>query len=163
VDDPEKDCSDLTVRDATLADLEVVASWVSTEEECRLWAGPAVSFPLLPARLEREIGFPEAENLALFDEAGAAGFGQVVPKTGGRAHLARVIVRPDARGRSLGHRIVRALVERARGEARAISLNVYASNATALRVYEAAGFRVAPWPEDDGAAPPGVLHLTLDL
>jgi ribosomal-protein-alanine N-acetyltransferase len=163
VDDPEKDCSDLTARDATLADLEVVASWVSTEEECRLWAGPAVSFPLLLARLEREIGFAEAENLALRDEAGAAGFGQVVLKAGGRAHLARVIVRPDARGRGLGHTIVRALVERARGEARMISLNVYAFNATALRVYEAAGFRVAPWPEDDGAAPPGVLHLTLDL
>ena len=84
-----------------------------TEEECRLWAGPAVSFPLLPDRLEREIGFPEAENLALSDEAGVAGFGQVVPKAGGRAHLARVIVRPDARGRGLGHAIVRALVARA--------------------------------------------------
>ncbi len=163
MDGPETDCGDLTVRDATLADLEVVASWVRTEEECRLWAGPAVSFPLLSGRLEREIGFTEAENLALCDEAGAAGFGQVVPKAGGRAHLARVIVRPDARGRGLGHAIVRALVERARSGARVVSLNVYASNATALRVYEAAGFRVAPWPEDDGAAPPGVLHLTLGL
>ena len=101
-------------------------------------------------------------NLSLRDETGAAGFGQVVPKAGRRAHLARVIVRPDARGRGLGHTIVRALVERARSGARVVSLNVYASNATALRVYEAAGFSVAPWPEDDGAAP-GVLHLTLDL
>ena len=75
-----------------------------------------------------------------------------------------MIVRPDARGRGFGHALVRALVERAAAcRAGSVSLNVYAANATALRVYEAAGFHAAPWPEDDGAAPPGVLHLRLDL
>ena len=54
MDGLEMERGDVTVRDATLADLGVVASWVCSEEECRLRAGPAVSFPLLPGRLERE-------------------------------------------------------------------------------------------------------------
>lgn len=160
----DRECQDIAVRDATLTDLEVAASWVRSEDECLLWAGPAVSFPLLPARLAREIEFQEAQNLALVDEDGTAGFGQAIAKSGGRVHLARVIVRPDARGRGLGGTLVRALVARASAcEARAVSLNVYVTNAGARRVYRAAGFREAPWPKGDGAAPPGVLHLALDL
>jgi [ribosomal protein S18]-alanine N-acetyltransferase len=152
------------VRDATLADLEVVASWVRTADDCRMWAGPAVSFPLRLDRLAAEIGFAEAENLVLGDEAAPDAFGQVAPKDGGRGHLARVIVRPDARGRGLGCAIVSALVERASAQGvRVASLNVYATNTAARHVYEVAGFVAAPWPEDDGTAPPGVLHLRLAL
>jgi [ribosomal protein S18]-alanine N-acetyltransferase len=150
-------------RDATLADLEVVASWVRTADDCRLWAGPAVSFPLRLERLAAEIGFAEAENLAVGDEAAPDAFGQVAPKDGGRAHLARVIVRPEARGHGLARVLVGALVERASAQGvRVVSLNVYATNTAARRVYEAAGFVTAPWPEDDGTAPPGVLHLRLE-
>jgi ribosomal protein S18 acetylase RimI-like enzyme len=154
----------VTVRDATTEDLEVVATWVGSEDACRLWGGPAVSFPLSPARLEREITFRTAENLALADEAGCVGFGQVIMKDSGRAHLARVIVRPDARGRGMGRTLVRALVERAsRCGARVASLNVYATNEAARRIYAAEGFVEAPWPADVAAAPADVLHLTLEL
>jgi ribosomal-protein-alanine N-acetyltransferase len=152
-----------TVREATLRDVEVVASWLETAEECRLWAGPAVSFPLEPGVLALEIGFADAQNLALADEAGTAGFGQLVWRSGGRAHLARVIVRPDARGRGLGRVLVRALLERAwsRG-ARLATLNVYAENAAARRLYEAAGFSVADRPGGH-ACPHRALYMTLGL
>ena len=75
-----------------------------------------------------------------------------------------MIVRPDARGRGLGHVLVRALLERAAadGARDASTLNVYAANAAAVRLYEAAGFRRAaaePGQEGDAA----VWRLTLDL
>jgi len=151
------------VRDATLADLEVVASWIRTADECRLWAGPAVSFPLEPGVPAVEIGFADAQNLALADGAGTAGFGQLVWRPGGRAHLARVIVRPDARGRGLGRVLVRALLERAAARgARLATLNVYTENAAARRLYEAAGFAVTAAPGGPDR-PPGALSMTLAL
>jgi ribosomal protein S18 acetylase RimI-like enzyme len=151
----------VTVREATLQDLDVVASWIGRADECRLWAGPAVSFPVEPGVLASEIGFAEAEDLALADETGTAGFGQLVWRPDGRAHLARVIVRPDARGRGYGSVLVRALVERATARgARLATLNVYPENGAALRLYEAAGFRVATTP-GEYACPHGALTMTL--
>jgi [ribosomal protein S18]-alanine N-acetyltransferase len=153
----------LTVRDATLRDLDVVASWIGTEDECRLWAGPAVSFPFEPGALAREIGFSEAEDLALADEAGTAGFGQLVWRTGDRAHLARVVVRPDARGRGYGRVLVRALLECAMSRgARLATLNVYVGNGAARRLYEVAGFTDATVPGGH-ACPHGALYMTLKL
>jgi [ribosomal protein S18]-alanine N-acetyltransferase len=153
----------ITVRDATLDDLKVVASWIRTGDECRLWAGPVVSFPIEPGALALEIGFAEADDLALADEAGTAGFGQLVWRPGSRAHLARLIVRPDARGRRLGRELVRALVERATARgARLATLNVYAENEAARRLYEAAGFTFATAPGGP-ACPHGALHMTLAL
>jgi len=154
---------ELTVRDATTADLEVVATWVRTAEECLLWAGPAVSFPVEPGVLAGEIEFEEADDLALADEAGVAAFGQLVWRPKRRAHLARVIVRPDARGRGAGRALVRALLERASASgARTATLNVYAENEAARRLYEAAGFSVAGQPRGQ-ACPHGALVMTLDV
>ena len=152
-----------TVRDATLRDLEAVASWVGTADECRLWAGPVVSFPVEPGVLALEIGFADAQNLALADEAGTAGFGQLVWRSGARAHVARVIVRPDARGLGLGRVLVRALLDRARSRgARLATLNVYAENAAARRLYEEAGFSVTDQPGGH-ACPHGALSMELAL
>ncbi len=110
-----------------------------------------------------EIGFVEADDLALADEAGTAGFGQVVWHPGDRAHLARVIVRPDARGRGFGRALVRALLERAASRgARLATLNVYTENEAARRLYEAAGFTVAAAP-DGHDGPRGALYMKLAL
>jgi [ribosomal protein S18]-alanine N-acetyltransferase len=151
---------DVTVLDATLRDLEVVASWVDTADECRLWAGPAVSFPIEPGTLAGEIGFADEDNLVLADGAGTAGFGQLVWRPGGRAHLARVIVRPDARGRGYGRVLVSALVERAASRgARLATLNVYSENQAARRLYESAGFTASRMP-GAGECPQGALYMT---
>jgi ribosomal protein S18 acetylase RimI-like enzyme len=150
-------------RDATLADLAVVASWICSEEECRLWAGPKVSVPLGLERLAAQIGMDGAANLALADDREVVAFGQVVRPAPGTAHLARLIVRPDVRGHGLGHVLVRRLLERAAADgAGRATLNVYARNAAAVRLYEAAGFRRAAAEDyQKGGAP--VWRMTLDL
>ena len=140
----ERDPVCTSVRDASRADLAVVASWIRSEEECRLWAGPDVSFPLGLERLTAEIGMDEAVNLALADDDGLVAFGQLTRREPRAAHLARVIVRPDARGLGLGHHLVRMLLDRAVAEgARTATLHVYAQNEAAVRVYEAAGLHRA--------------------
>lgn len=158
------DAGAFAVRDATLEDLILVASWVRTAEECRLWAGPDVSFPIRPRELAAETGFSAAVNLVLAGEAGTAGFGQVLwHDAGRRAHLARVIVRPDARGRGLGSALVEALLGRAAAAgARVATLNVYAANAAAVRLYETAGFRPVARPSG-ATTPTGTLFLSRPL
>ena len=102
------DPASAVVRDATLADLAVVARWIGSEEERRLWAGPDVSFPPELEGLAAEIGMDGAANLALADGRGPVAFGQLVRRTPGTTHLARVIVRPDALGCGHGRILVGA-------------------------------------------------------
>ena len=101
-------------RDATPADLKAIASWIGSQRECELWAGPDISFPLEPHVLATQIGMPDALNVVLEDGHGLAAFGQALARSPGRAHLARVIVRPDARGRGIGKILVQALLARVR-------------------------------------------------
>jgi len=76
-------------RDATLADLEVVVSWIGSQRECELRAGPGIPFPVEPGTLPAEIDMPGALNVALEDEHGLATFGRALPRSPGRAQAAR--------------------------------------------------------------------------
>ena len=100
-------------REATPGDLEVVTSWIGSQRECALWAGPNVRFPLHTAALPAQIGMADAINVALDDARGLVAFGQVLYRAPGRAHLARVIVRPDARTHGVGRSLVEVLLGRA--------------------------------------------------
>jgi [ribosomal protein S18]-alanine N-acetyltransferase len=140
-------------RDATTADLEIVVDWITSKRECELWAGPGISFPLEPLGLAAQIDMRDATNVALDDEHGLAAFGQVLPRSHRRAHLARVIVRPDARGCGIGRALVQALLSRA-GEAglSSATLNVYRENTAAATLYAGLGFRRAERPQCDPAS-----------
>jgi len=52
-------------------------------------------------------------------------------------------VRPDARGRALGEKLVRAVIAHARNEVERLSLGVGAGNLAAIALYESCGF--VPW------------------
>ncbi|MEE4275093.1 MAG: GNAT family N-acetyltransferase [Thermoleophilia bacterium] len=137
-------------REATPVDLVTAAAWVTTAAECQRWAGPDITFPVEQAALMREAEFGAGRDVALEDDAGVVAFGQVLPKEGGRMHLARVIVRPDARGRGVGRALVEALLARA-GESGAalVTLNVYRDNTAAIGLYTDLGFRRSRRPGHD--------------
>lgn len=140
-------------RDATPADLGVVVSWVNSQRECELWAGPSIPFPLEPSALSAQLDLRRAANVALDDEHGLVAFGQALPRSPGRAHLARVIVRPNARGRGIGKQLVQALLARAvEAGLSLVTLNVYSDNAAAATLYADLGFRRAERPPDDPAS-----------
>jgi ribosomal protein S18 acetylase RimI-like enzyme len=131
-------------------DLAVVATWVGSQRECELWAGPRVPFPLQPSALAAQIEMADALNVALDDEQGLAAFGQALPRGPGRAHLARVIVRPGVRGRGFGRALVEALLARAEAAGLTlVTLNVFSDNAAATGLYSGLGFRRAERPPED--------------
>lgn len=135
------------LRPATLADLQDVAAWIASPRDCELWAGGRVSFPIDTARLAAAIEFSGANAFALVERDELAAFGQLVRKEHGRAHLARLIVRPRLRGQGYGEQLVRGLLERAALDAfDRISLNVDAANLTAVSLYLKLGFRDAGRP-----------------
>ena len=62
-------------------------------------------------------------------------------KRHGVAAIGAVIVRPEHRGRGLGHAVTASLVMQLRANHRTIGLNVAESNASAIRLYERMGFK----------------------
>ena len=68
------------LRLATLVDLEEVASWISTRQECELWAGRRVSFPIDQTSLPVAIEFAEGNAFSLVDADVLVAFGQLVKK-----------------------------------------------------------------------------------
>jgi GNAT superfamily N-acetyltransferase len=140
----------MPLRPATLQELAEVASWVSSVRECELWAGPHVQFPIAVEALAESIDFGTHGGFVHAERDALIAFGQIVSKSGGRAHLARLIVRPDSRGRGFGARLVEALLDRARASAHVRgSLNVSPANAVAIHVYEKLGFVDALRPADE--------------
>ncbi|MBN2204275.1 MAG: GNAT family N-acetyltransferase [Thermoleophilia bacterium] len=145
------------VREATPADLAAAAAWVTTAAECERWAGPDVTFPVKPEAIVRQIEFDAGRNVALEDDDGLVAFGQALPRGGGRVHVARVIVRPDARGRGVGRALVEALIARAReSSASLVTLSVYSDNAAAIGLYTGLGFRRSQRPGYDTRSSPSL-------
>ena len=142
------------VRPATRDDLRTVAGWVDSAQACSRWAGARVAFPIDLASLPEAIEFAAAESFALECDGTLCAFGQVVPKPGGRRHLARLIVVPGARraghGRALASHLVRAALAHVPP---VVSLNVAADNAAAIGLYHSLGFREAERPRDEAPSP----------
>jgi ribosomal protein S18 acetylase RimI-like enzyme len=144
----------MMARPATLADLEIVAPWITSARECELWAGWRVRFPIDCETLPAAIQFNDAVALSLVDGGRLVAFGQLIAKASRRGHLARLIVSPALRGKGFGEALVHALLERARGEGcERISLNVDRSNLPAGRLYSKLGFRDAERPADEPDSP----------
>jgi ribosomal-protein-alanine N-acetyltransferase len=124
-----------------------LGSWVKDADTCLRWAGPRLKFPFTPARLPQLLAEPGANSFVLSHGQGAAlGFGQFWVRDPGVAHLARIILAPDARGQGLGTTLCELLMAEAAHStgAGAFTLRVYRDNDPALAIYERLGFAVVP-------------------
>ncbi|MDO5501858.1 MAG: GNAT family N-acetyltransferase [Actinomycetia bacterium] len=81
--------------------------------------------------------------LAMADDAGLLAVGGLHELASGAPHLAGIVVRTDARGQGLGTAITAELTRRAIAATGVATLGVYSTNATAIRVYERLGYRLA--------------------
>lgn len=119
------------VRRMTRHDLEAV---LAIEKE-------VFTLPWTPGMFEREIIMPISRFYVLLagDElAGYAGFWKVM----GEAHILNFAIAPAHRRKGYGRRLLAALLDAARAETmRRAVLEVRASNAAALTLYGACGFR----------------------
>ena len=130
----------MKLKQATEDDLRIVASWIDSERNCRFWAGPHVSYPIRMSVLIREIGFRESHSYIGLVAKEIAGFGQIIDKSRGVNHLARIIVNPKQRGKGYGFELLDSLVSIASKNADTITLNVYRANKTAVNIYKRLGF-----------------------
>ncbi len=129
---------------ATLGDLATVLGWTPEAAALARWAGP-VRYPPTPASFREDAGVTHGNSFILRDETGSlVAFGQALPRPEGTVHLARLIVAPAARGRGWGRELCRRLMAATPGQApRRFTLNVYADNLVAVRLYTSLGFAVA--------------------
>jgi ribosomal protein S18 acetylase RimI-like enzyme len=136
------------LRPATDADAGFAqALYASTREDLR-------QLPLPPEQLAQLIGmqqraheagqratYPNAE-IMIVEHAGTAAGRVVLDTPGSDWRLVELALLPPMRGRGLGAALLEALQARAGAHGAGIRLTVLHSNATALRLYERAGFAI---------------------
>lgn len=138
------------IREARLSDLEVVASWLHSAGDCRLWAGHRLSFPIDLAVLPRAIEWEASDSWSATADGSVAAFGQLVAKPERRLHLARVIAAPERRREGLGRILSAHLLETALSRSPSVvSLNVARENGPAVNLYRSLGFVDATRPPDE--------------
>lgn len=112
----------------------------------RIWGGPKFRFPMTFESFFEDCYWNRMPTYCLETEVGElVGFGQAYPKLG-RAHLARIVVSPKARGRGTGRHLVTAISRAALRDldCRENSLYAMPHNAAALRCYASVGYEPAP-------------------
>ena len=139
----------MRLRAATSADIDAIMDWFPDESSVRNWASPNFHYPFDRASFHRDCKWRDMASYCLDSHGVLKGFGQFYDRYG-RANLARLVIDPEARGCGLGQSLINALIDESRsvlGLSEA-GLFVYRSNEPAYHCYRAAGFSVAPMPDD---------------
>lgn len=123
-----------------------VAAWPRDARELSAWCGRQ-DFPLPPSAVTAWQALPYVRSVVLRDAERPCAYGELwIDEDLGEVELARLIVAPDARGRGVGRRLTRVLLDRARETGLSqVFLRVAPTNEAAVRCYVSVGFRrVAP-------------------
>jgi [ribosomal protein S18]-alanine N-acetyltransferase len=134
-----------TLQPATLADLRVILTWITSPDSLKLWGGPSLTYPSTPEQIWQEIGASSENAFSLVDPAGVVvGFGQTFLREPGSVHLGRIIVSPARRGQGLGRILCQELIQSGSIHCRParFTLNVYKDNMPAFTLYTSLGFSV---------------------
>ena len=119
-----------------------VVRWATSIKEVRLWAGSASGWPVDVSVFRRWHADPDVKPDVLWNEGVPVGYGEVwIDEAEQEVELAHIVVRPASRGRDVGRRFVRLLLEQASlwGLPDAF-VRVVPDNSVALACYRAAGF-----------------------
>ncbi|MGV3720957.1 MAG: GNAT family N-acetyltransferase [Actinomycetota bacterium] len=127
-------------------DAEVIAGWARTPQEARLWAGPGARWPVIASHLREWHADADIHPYVLLTDNYPVAYGEIwLDFQEQELELARLIVRPDLRGRGIGRRLVRKLIESAASTGLpVVFMRVAPENASALACYERCGFARVP-------------------
>ena len=142
-------CGNWLLVEATAADVEALMQWFPGQDDVVTWGGAAFRYPFTRESFFEDIHWGKMASFRLSTGEDFAGFGQLY-ELDGRIHLARLIVRPDMRGRGVGTRLVEKLIE-AGSELFAgdeCSLFVLRENTAACECYKSLGFEVGEYPSN---------------
>lgn len=148
--------SDLELKTAAKDDFAAVANWfvgiksVSASQVSkfvRQWAGPNIASPCSANQLALHISAGQYQSFVLNQHTNIIGFGQI-QLIKRRAHLARLAINPNFRGRGLARRLLSELIENAQQQIdlKEVSLFVYSENTIAIACYEKFGFAESATP-----------------
>lgn len=144
------DDRDWLLAPSTDADISDLMAWFPTRDAVRSWGGPDFRYPFTRRSFLEQIRWRRMRSFTLRDPEGdMVAFGQLYRRDG-RIHLARLAVRPGARGRGIGKRLIRGLIAEGRrlyGD-RDCSLFVLRNNRRARRCYTSLGFVASDYPAD---------------
>ncbi len=131
------------MKPANPKDIETVIRWIQSSEEAKLWGGPKIRYPLCIHNLLEDIGFSDHHSFSFISNDELFGFAQIVDIEKGVGHIARVIIKPDLRGRGFGNRIFGDLIKYCDSNTyKQLKLNVYLSNSAAINLYRSFGFQI---------------------
>jgi 3-oxoacyl-[acyl-carrier protein] reductase len=145
-----------SLRDAHAEDYAALATWLQDRAEVIQWCGQALPLPLAPAELERQVQEAQTRSCIWSAEAGPIAFGQYGMTRPGTVHLARLIVRPELRGRGHGRALCAALMAAASagGGVRAMTIDIRRDHIAARNLCSSLGFQ-----EVAGAADPPWMFM----
>jgi ribosomal protein S18 acetylase RimI-like enzyme len=135
---------------ATKDDIKKVSTWLRNSEECKLWGGPKITFPIEIETLLNEIGFYDNKTYVLKADHETEGMGQLIKKNPKTFHIARIIINPNKRGQGRGEILCHELLNEAKThqEIEHVTLNVYRHNDKAVQLYLKIGFQEIKSRED---------------
>jgi ribosomal protein S18 acetylase RimI-like enzyme len=123
-----------------------ITRWATSIEEVRRWAGSDTGCPVNVSVFRLWHADPDVKPYVLCDGAALIGYGEAwIDDAEREVELGRIIVRPASRGRGVGKRFVRLLLERASlsGFPDAF-VRVVPDNHVAIACYRSAGFSLVP-------------------
>ena len=132
------------------ADFDELMAWFPDPDSVDIWSGPDFRYPLHAETFREDLRLDMMASWSLRGPGGEfAGFGQSYERTG-RGHLARLVVNPSMRGRGVGKRLIKLMIDalEASHGYDEYSLFVYRHNEAAYRCYRSLGFGVVDYPED---------------
>ncbi len=128
--------------ESSVDDFNLASSWVKSQEECDLWSGGRVVFPVEQTQMLEAINWDKSFNLSLVRASILLGIGQLIKNENNRLHLARILISPEHRGFGFGRILIEKMVEFGYGNKfSCLSLNVSPKNERAISLYESIGFR----------------------
>ncbi|MEM8863735.1 MAG: GNAT family N-acetyltransferase, partial [Chloroflexota bacterium] len=135
----------LTLRKAADTDYPTIISWVPDLATAQLWGGPMMVYPLTADELKNIIKPEEVDTFVMVDEdETVVGTAQFYFTESGRFHLARIMVKPDERGKGYGRTLVNLLMAQTWAVPnKYFTLNVNHGNDRARALYESLGFAIA--------------------
>ena len=135
---------DTLLQPPTESDYAELASWITSSDDCLLWAGPSVRYPHSTEELRNVLTSEGTVSLTLKNQKNELiGFGQIWSRNQETAHLGRIIINPKFRKNGYGKELICSLVREApqRFKHDLVTLKVYRRNEQALKIYEDIGFR----------------------
>lgn len=132
----------------TKKDFSRLISWIDSEKDLIQFAGPAFTFPLTEAQLEKYLENKNSTVFKVVEKSSEKIIGHCeIYLTETSAKLCRILIGEKSfRGKGFGSEIINELIKLCfeKFKYEHVELNVYDWNASAIKCYEKAGFIINP-------------------